>query len=179
MWDPTAKQRSEARQRSLRLPACRRARPSLLRLLLSAWLCQTGWLWLLVGTERVGVPSLSPPVSSVPTMPNGIKPVEALDSLSAVSSAYRSGGPPGTCKYWILDLGTHASCTCSLRPVSCRGLLGQLLHALKQTFCAFMLKCVICCPPGRGGCGGLFGGGALGKGREAVMWIDCVAVRHS
>jgi len=37
-------------------------------------------------------------------MPNGIKPVEALDSLSAVSSAYRSGGPPGTCKYWILDL---------------------------------------------------------------------------
>uniref|UniRef100_A0A452S887 Trio Rho guanine nucleotide exchange factor n=1 Tax=Ursus americanus TaxID=9643 RepID=A0A452S887_URSAM len=37
-------------------------------------------------------------------MPNGIKPVDALDSLSAVSSAYRSGGPPGTCKYWILDL---------------------------------------------------------------------------
>uniref|UniRef100_A0A452V9D6 Trio Rho guanine nucleotide exchange factor n=1 Tax=Ursus maritimus TaxID=29073 RepID=A0A452V9D6_URSMA len=37
-------------------------------------------------------------------MPNGIKPVDALDSLSAVSSAYRSSGPPGTCKYWILDL---------------------------------------------------------------------------
>ncbi|DAA17791.1 TPA: triple functional domain (PTPRF interacting) [Bos taurus] len=37
-------------------------------------------------------------------MPNGIKPVDPLDSLSAVSTAYRGGGQPGTCKYWILDL---------------------------------------------------------------------------
>lgn len=41
------------------------------------------------------------------TMPNGIKPVDPLDSLSAVRTTYRSGGQPGTCKYWILDLGTH------------------------------------------------------------------------
>lgn len=40
-------------------------------------------------------------------MPNGIKPVDPLDSLSAVSAAYRSSGEPSTCKYWILDLGTH------------------------------------------------------------------------
>lgn len=41
-------------------------------------------------------------------MPNGIKPPDPLDSLSpVVGSAYRSGGQPGTCKYWILDLGTH------------------------------------------------------------------------
>ncbi|EPY86360.1 triple functional domain protein [Camelus ferus] len=39
------------------------------------------------------------------TMPNGIKPPDPLDSLSpVVGSAYRSGGQPGTCKYWILDL---------------------------------------------------------------------------
>lgn len=40
-------------------------------------------------------------------MPNGIKPVDPLDSLSAVSTAYHGGGQPGTCKYWILDLGTY------------------------------------------------------------------------
>lgn len=38
-------------------------------------------------------------------MPNGIKPVDTLDSLSSVGSAYCSGRQPGTCKYWILDLG--------------------------------------------------------------------------
>ncbi|KAF6127928.1 trio Rho guanine nucleotide exchange factor [Phyllostomus discolor] len=37
-------------------------------------------------------------------MPNGVKPVDPLDSLSSVGSAYRNSGQPGTCKYWILDL---------------------------------------------------------------------------
>lgn len=46
-------------------------------------------------------------------MPNGLKPVDTLDSLSSVSSAYCGGGQPGTCKYWILDLGTQARCRCS------------------------------------------------------------------
>lgn len=52
--------------------------------------------------------SLQPPASSARTMPNGIKPADPLDSLSPVGSAYCSGGQPGTCKYWILDLGTRA-----------------------------------------------------------------------
>lgn len=42
-------------------------------------------------------------------MPNGVKPADPLDALSSVGAAYRSGGQPGNCKYWILDLGTRAA----------------------------------------------------------------------
>lgn len=76
-------------------------------------------------------------------MPNGIKPVDPLDSLSSVGSAYRSGGQPGTCKYWILDLGTHASCTCT-PAAALRVAAGTVAVCPSEMLCVFTLKCVVC-----------------------------------
>lgn len=78
------------------------------------------------------------PARSARTMPNGIKPVDPLDSLpsvSSVSSAYRSSGQPGTCKYWILDLGTPAPPT--------RRLLLSFRSPLGCLPCAFPLHCCV------------------------------------
>lgn len=75
------------------------------------------WLTLAAPWDRSGGDRrLQPPASSAHTMPNGIKPVDPLDSLSPVGSAYRSSAQPGTCKYWILDLGTRAPRPCAWLP---------------------------------------------------------------
>lgn len=160
MWNPTVKQCSEAGRGSGRPPggelhsrhgwalqlhgphpcACRFPHPSLL---LSGCCCTVFWFCRRAGysgccRDREGRGSEpQSQVSSALTMPNGIKPVDPLDSLSSVSSAYHSSGQPSTCKYWILDLGTHASCTCpasllSLCLFSFRWLLERLLCAFKQ-----------------------------------------------
>lgn len=76
-------------------------------------------------------------------MPNGIKPVDPLDSLSAVSTAYRGSGQPGTCKYWILDLGTYLP---AARPLASRTVFSQAAAVGLKTerVCALPLRWVVC-----------------------------------
>lgn len=102
------------------------------------------WLTVAARSDRSSRDQrLQPPVGSAHTMPNGIKPVDPLDSLSSVGAAYRSGGQPGTCKYWILDLGTCASYTCTPAAAS-RVAAGAMAAAPSEMLCVFTLKCVIC-----------------------------------
>lgn len=129
-------------------------------------------LTLAAPTDRPGGNrSRQPPASSALTMPNGIKPVDPLDSLSPVGSAYRSsGGQPGTCKYWILDLGTRL-------PAPAPGLPSRWRWG--DAVCPSEM-CVICCLLcERGLCGdGLWG--PLRTGRcSGQRQAGCWGVRHS
>lgn len=102
-------------------------------------------------------------------MPNGVKPVDPLDSLSSVGSAYRSSGQPGTCKYWILDLGTLAS---PHAPSAAASQVAAGTVAVRPT-----LKCRVLCAGAceRGLCG--WGGcGELQERKEKWGALPCAVV---
>lgn len=82
-------------------------------------------------------------------MPNGIKRLDTLDSLRSVNSSYCGNRQPGTCKYWILDLGisthkavmfsNHGSCS-----ISCLWTCYFLLPFLKIIILVENYKRMLC-----------------------------------
>lgn len=108
-------------------------------------------------------------------MPNGVKPVDPLDSLPSVSAAYRGSGQPGPCKYWILDLGTHArqphaqGCSCGKHVCSETEILCAGTH--RSVFSARGPGNRLCVMSGEGSSGT--------RKRVAVTYaVDCVVVGH-
>lgn len=127
---------------------------------------ESGFLWLPVGTGRAGIRALRLQGSSARTMPNGIKPVDPLDALSSVGAAYRSGGQPSNCKYWILDLGTRAAGP-SPGPLAAQAAPGRSLRASPcHPVC---LRTEMCCLPHGGGLRGRVLRGPLGMRGETGL----------